>query len=98
MPLFNQAHDFEIGGAVFNDIQGHQYIIHVHGIDLAALNHATEQFAKVDQHRAVLEVLLEQVKDLVLAVNRQQAQMAIPLPAEEMKNINRSELALISGH
>jgi hypothetical protein len=97
MPLFNQARDLEIGGGVFNDIQGHQYIIHIHGIDLDALNHATEQFAKVDQHCAILEVLLEQVKDLVLEIDRQRSQIAIPLTAEEMKNVNRSEQALISG-
>ena len=97
MPLFNQARDLEIGGGVFNDIQGHQYIIHLHGIDLAALNHATEHFANVDQHRAILEVLLEQVKDLVLKVDGQASQIATPLTAEEMKNVNRSEQALISG-
>ena len=92
MPFFEQARSLGVHGGVFNDIQGHQNIIHMHNINLGALNHATEQFPYVEQHRSVLKALLDDLAKLVLETDRQRSQS--PLTAMEVEDVNRSKASL----
>jgi hypothetical protein len=89
MPLFERAERLNIHDGVFNDIQGNQFIINMPGIHLADLNHATAQFANIDQHKAEIETLLKRIKDLLLEVVKQRIQT--PLSEIEVEKVNRCD-------
>jgi hypothetical protein len=70
--MFTGANRIQINDGVFTDINGDQFNVNIQYIDLATLNHAAAQFANIDQHKKVIEVLLNCLKDVLLEVNKQQ--------------------------
>ena len=89
MPLFERAEGFNIHDGVFNDVQGNQFIINIPDIHLANLNHATAQFANINQRTAEIETLLTRIKHFLLEVAKQRSQT--PLSKIEVEKVNRCD-------
>ena len=92
--MFQGANRVQINDGVFTDINGDQFNISIRYIDLGALNHATAQFANIDQHQKVIEVLLNRLKDTLLEVDKQRSQDLRPLSETEVEKVNRCDANL----
>lgn len=87
--MFQGANRMQIYDSLFTDIAGDQFNINVQYIDLTALNHATAQFPNIDQHKKLIEVLLNRLKDMLLEVDKQRSQR--PLSKIEVEKVNRCD-------